>query len=581
MATYFSREQLKKKGLSSGRTRRKQRENVFIETLRTGNSVMLLLFFFFAVLSAVIVFGLGHETAIFTGEPFKVFVVSLVISGTMMVHFHSNLPATLKKNSRVLLMLLATLVQLLAFRFSVFLADSFTSSEMSRAFAFLVAPYAFSPMLMTVLLGRNHGTFVAIYAALLSGLMVPAEAALPFMIFALISGFVAVYLTHQLRRRSRLISAGAYVGFACIVLGFALGYILFPVDGTPEAWEIMGRKCLAAILVSVLTAMIVGGVLPLLEGLFGITTNSSWLELADLNHPLLKRLTLEAPGTYHHSLVVATLAEAAAESVGANPVMCRVCAYFHDIGKLNKPQYYIENVSDGVSNPHDDLTPTMSAIIVIAHVKDGIDLALKYKLKSEIIDIIREHHGTSLVQFFYYRALKQREEVENDVAEGNAREEDVPRVDEESFRYPGPRPQTKESAIISLADSVESASRSLQKPTVQKIEQLIEDIFQSRLSDGQLDRASLTLRDLATIKESFATSLRSMMHARISYPKLPEEGAKKEKKGSKTQKLKKVPEAKTKSGEPVKPVSAKTQTAKAEATRKEPVSTAGDDKPSA
>ncbi len=229
-------------------------------------------------------------------------------------------------------------------------------------------------------------------------------------------------------------------------------------------------------------------------------------------------MTIEAPGTYHHSLVVANLAESAAEAVGANATLCRVCAYFHDIGKLHKPEYFIENIGDG-ENPHDDLTPTMSALIVIAHVKDGVDLALKHKLNREIIAVIREHHGTSLVQYFYHRALKQKEDFEALVREGQERSEDVPDVDREGFRYPGPRPQTRESAIISLADAVESASRCLQKPTPQKIEQLIEELTRGRLREGQFDECPLTLQDLATIKASFYSTLRSMMHNRISYPK--------------------------------------------------------------
>jgi len=254
-----------------------------------------------------------------------------------------------------------------------------------------------------------------------------------------------------------------------------------------------------------------------------------------LNHPLLRQMTIEAPGTYHHSLVVATLAETAAEAIGASAVMCRVCSYFHDIGKMKKPSYFIENIGDG-HNPHDDLTPNMSALVVMAHVKDGVDLAIKHKMNEEIVNVIMEHHGTSLIRFFYHRALKQREEVQRQVAEGKAHDDDIPDVKEESFRYPGPKPRTRESAIISLADSVESASRSLQKPTPKKIDELIDDIFKDRLNDGQLDDAALTLADLATIKHSFAATLRSMMHSRIEYPKL-EDGEKASKPKSKTRKL--------------------------------------------
>ena len=358
-----------------------------------------------------------------------------------------------------------------------------------------------------------------------------------FVIFSMICGFVAIFLTNKVRRRSRLVMAGAGAGIACVLLATTLGQIQWPSLSSPAAeWEMLAKQVLSAVLVSTLTAVLVSGLLPLFEAAFRITTDVSWLELADLNHPLLRQMTIEAPGTYHHSLVVATLAETAAESIGAGAVMCRVCSYFHDIGKMKKPAYFIENVGDG-NNPHDDLTPSMSSLIVTAHVKDGVDLAIKHRLNEEIINVIREHHGTSLIRFFYHRALKQRDEVRKQVEEGKAHEEDIPEVKEESYRYPGPRPRTRESAIISLADSVESASRSLQKPTPKKIDELIDDIFKDRLNDGQLDDAALTLSDLATIKKSFSVTLRSMMHTRIEYPKIDEGGEKGKATKTKTRKL--------------------------------------------
>jgi cyclic-di-AMP phosphodiesterase PgpH len=229
-------------------------------------------------------------------------------------------------------------------------------------------------------------------------------------------------------------------------------------------------------------------------------------------------MTIEAPGTYHHSLVVANLAEAAAEAIGANATLCRVCSYFHDVGKLVKPEYFTENMNFE-HNPHDDLAPTMSALIILAHVKEGVDLALKHKLNHRIIDIIQEHHGTSLVYYFYQRALQQQEDARTGGKIMNMREEDIPEVREESFRYNGPKPQTKESAIISLADMVESASRSLEKPTPQKVEQLVNELFEERIADRQLDDCDLTLGDLKVIAERFRFTLMTMLHSRIAYPK--------------------------------------------------------------
>jgi putative nucleotidyltransferase with HDIG domain len=264
--------------------------------------------------------------------------------------------------------------------------------------------------------------------------------------------------------------------------------------------------------------MVVSGALPMLEAAFRITTDMSWLELTDRNHPLLLRLSLEAPGTWHHSDVVADLAEVAANKIGANGTMCRACAYFHDIGKLVKPNYFSENIV-GEDNPHDDLAPTMSALIIIAHVKEGVDLALKCGLNQQIIDVIQQHHGTSLVAYFYKRAIQQQQDAREGGKIMNIREEDIPEVREESFRYSGPKPQFRESGIISLADAVESASRSLEKPTPQKIEQLVNDIINKRIAEGQLDECDLTLRELKVAAETFRFTIQNMLHTRIKYPK--------------------------------------------------------------
>ena len=216
--------------------------------------------------------------------------------------------------------------------------------------------------------------------------------------------------------------------------------------------------------------------------------------------------------------MVASLAEAAAEKIKANATLSRVCAYFHDVGKLVKPEYFTENINED-RNPHDDLAPTMSALIIIAHVKEGVDLALKHKLNHQIIDVIQQHHGSSLVMFFYKRAQQQQEDTRAGGKIMNMREEDIPEVRQESFRYPGPIPQFKEAGIISLADAVESASRSLVKPTPQRIEQLVNDIIESRIADGQLDDCDLTLKEIRLIGESFRFSLKNILHTRIAYPK--------------------------------------------------------------
>lgn len=511
----FANSRLKQQGFSSGRKRRTRKEDAFRYALGEGLVVRISLFFLFATfVSLLVVYGTDSATRIF-GESFQAIIVVTLLTVTMLVQFYINQPQSFARNSRVLLMLVTIFTQLLLVKFSLYLGQSFS---LGSQYIFLMAPYAFAPMIMSLLLGRNHGTMAALYASLLGALLVEGGAAFKFLIFSLVCGFVTVYLTHDMRRRSRLVRAGLFVGLTGALLGFAMGEISFINQADGIDWKLIGMQSLTATLVGVLTAMVVSGILPVLESVFGITTALSWLETADLNHPLMKRMTLEAPGTYHHCLVLANLSEAAAETIGANGTKCRACSYFHDIGKLNKPEYFIEN-NDGIVNPHDELTPTMSALVIMAHVKDGVDLALKNRLNNEIVDVIREHHGTSLIYYFYHRALKLKEELEEQVKDGKAREEDVPEVSDSGFRYPGPKPRTRESAIISLADAVESASRSLAKPTLQRIEQLIEEITDSRLRENQLDECDLTLHDIALIKKSFATTLRSMMHSRIAYPK--------------------------------------------------------------
>lgn len=523
MFHFLSQRRLQSRGFSSGQKRRKLHETALSEMMRSGWQVGGLLFFTFAALVTVWIVFSSTTGSFFDGSPLRTSVVVFVISATLVVHWHVSLPHTFRHNSRITLILLVILLQLMLVKLSEYIATTFAPDG---GFRFLVEPYIFAPIIVSLLVGRRHGTFAVVYSSLFGAMTVAKEEAFYFVIYSMICGFVAIFLTNNLRRRSRLVAAGAYAGIACTLLATTLGHIHWPpLSGDPAQWELVTKQVLSAVLVSAFTAVIVGGLIPMIEAAFRITTDVSWVEMADLNHPLLKRMTIEAPGTYHHSLVVATLAETAAEAIGASAVMCRVCAYFHDIGKMKKPAYFIENIGDG-HNPHDDLTPNMSALVIMAHVKDGVDLAIKHNLNAEIVNVIQEHHGSSIIRFFYHRALKQRDEIRKQVEEGKAHEEDIPDVKEESFRYAGPRPRTREGAIISLADAVESASRSLQKPTPKKIDELIDDIFKERLNDGQLDDAALTLADLATIKHSFAATLRSMMHSRIEYPKLEENGEK-------------------------------------------------------
>jgi putative nucleotidyltransferase with HDIG domain len=257
---------------------------------------------------------------------------------------------------------------------------------------------------------------------------------------------------------------------------------------------------------SVLAGLLMTGLLPFIENLFDMQTELSLLELGDVAHPLLQELVRRAPGTYNHSINVASIAEAAADVIGANGLLVRVGAYFHDIGKMLKPGYFIENQSEG-DNRHESLLPAMSTLVIIAHVKDGADLARQHNLPNSLLDFIRQHHGTTLVEYFYNRANEQRD--------ANS---DGGKLDEGSYRYPGPKPQTKEAAVLMMADAVESAGRTLSDPTPGRLESLVHDLAMKRLLDGQFDDCGLTLQELRKVEISLIKSLSAVYHGRIKYP---------------------------------------------------------------
>jgi putative nucleotidyltransferase with HDIG domain len=261
----------------------------------------------------------------------------------------------------------------------------------------------------------------------------------------------------------------------------------------------------AGFLSGLLSSLVAMMLIPLLETLFNATTDVKLLELSNLNHPLLREMIVKAPGTYHHSLVVGSMVEAAAEQIGANPLLAKVMSYYHDIGKIEHAQYFIENQKPG-QNPHDHLSPHMSKTILISHLKDGIELGLRYKLGKPIIDGIVQHHGTTLIAYFYNKALELHDA-------------DIDSVRDEDFRYPGPKPQFREAALIMLADSIEAASRSLDEPTPMRLQNIVKNIIQRKFMDGQLDECNLTLKDLTTIEESFTKILLSIYHQRIDYPR--------------------------------------------------------------
>jgi len=313
----------------------------------------------------------------------------------------------------------------------------------------------------------------------------------------MVSGMVSIFAVHKIRTRNQVFKAIVYIAVAYLWVIVSLTALRY--DSLLDAGKIFVFNLLPnAVLAPFITFMILG----VFEKLFDITTDVTLLELSDLNHPLLKRLSLEAPGTFHHSMVVGNLAESAAKAIGANSLLARVGSYYHDVGRMEKPEYFIENQM-GASNRHNQLTPSMSALILASHVKNGIELAAENGIPRQIRDFIPEHHGTSLMKFFYSKAVENAGDSE---------------VNEATFRYPGPKPQSKETGIVMLADSVEAATRSISNPTPTKIRAFVEELVDQRFRDGELDECDLTLRDLKQIIDAFMPVLYGVFQHRIEYP---------------------------------------------------------------
>ena len=515
----FKRWKLAQQGLSSGKKRRVYAaDERFSAVIAQSLWVRWLLMLAFVLCLVSLVLWQPHDrNGKWSAEIWQQIVSAISLGATALIMLRLNHRDALRRNGVVLLLLGGLLVHLGVVCLITHWVDA---NQWRSELKLLLIPFALAPMVHSVLLGRRAGTFSAIFVSIAGTLLVPSSEMVIYLILSLAVCMSVVMLAGRVRKRAQLLRAGIYSGGISLVFALIYGRFLNS-DGILAQEQLVsdGLMCLLAFGVGFFTALVIGGLLPLLEGLFSITTNVSWLELCDLNHPLLKKMQLDAPGTFHHSLVMAALAEAAAEAIGANAVLCRACAYFHDIGKLKKPEYFIENLADGVENPHQALTPTMSALIIIAHVKDGVDLAMKYKLNPRIIDAILEHHGDSLVAYFYQKCQLLKAQEEGKVDQGLENAEDLPQVDEENFRYPGPRPRSRETGILSLADAIESASRTLKKPNPMRIRTLVDDIVRARLADGQLDDCPLSMRELTKIRESFSNTLRSMMHSRISYTK--------------------------------------------------------------
>ena len=371
------------------------------------------------------------------------------------------------------------------------------------AFAHYLLPAAAYSIALSLLLNPRMGLVGAVMISVLNALLTNFNSEV--FVYSLLGSVVATFASIGLRKRSQFLQVGSAIGLTNFFSIFSLNIL----NGVPiqEASHLGVFGIANGVLV---TISLIFMLLPILEHLFGLVTDITLLELSDLNHPLLRRMVIEAPGTYHHSLVVSTLAETACEAIGANSLLARVGGYFHDIGKIEKAEYFTENQVDKQDDRHEKLSPSMSYLVIASHVKDGIELAKKYKLKEIIMDFIPQHQGTCPVYYFYKKATTT-----------HARPDEKINIDD--YRYPGPKPQSKETAVVLLADSVEAASRSLTNITPLSIEDLVKDVINGKLIDGQLDECDLTLRDLRKIQESFVANLMAIFHTRVSYPSAPED----------------------------------------------------------
>ena len=425
------------------------------------------------------------------------FLFSLILFYAAYVFSAKNIRKFASSPKDILLMGVVLTAILLIVRLSLFVAKSVaTAFPVIPSYVYLyILPVAAGPMLVRLFLNSETAMVFAAVISLISGVFLEGNLGLAAYFF--IGGIVAAKEVRHATQRATITRAGLMLGGINVITIISL----ITLNGN---WLL--REDAFAILLGFtggqITAVMVTGVAPIFEILFGYTTNIRHLELARMDHPLLKELAMHAPGTYHHSVIIGSMVELAAEAINANPLLAKVSAYYHDIGKAKNPLYFIENMRG--ENRHDNLAPDTSAQILISHVGEGVELARKFRLGDEITEIIQQHHGTSLISYFYQRA-KETETYAH-------------KIDEKDFRYPGPKPKNKEAGLVMLADAVEAASKTIPEPTPAKIHTLVRKIINRIFTDGQLDECDLTLKDLHAIAESFNRALIGIFHQRIEYP---------------------------------------------------------------
>jgi putative nucleotidyltransferase with HDIG domain len=396
-------------------------------------------------------------------------------------------------------------------RLGIYLASIVLAVALGRMLSFdpwraEVIPLTATVMVLAIAYNQVLATLTAFVMALV--LTLSTVAGLGQFVVLMSVATTALIPLARVSSRSKLIKVGFWCGAVYFFVSWGIGIIQSPSPG--EIWSDTALlfSSLRGAGWCLVTGYLVAGSLPFIESAFGVVTDISLLEMSDISHPILQELVRRAPGTYNHSITVAAIAESAADRIGANGLLVRVGAYFHDIGKMLKPQYFVENTTGAAGNRHEHLAPAMSTLIIIGHVKDGVDLARQHNLPQPLIDFIEQHHGTTLVEYFYHEATRQAEEQHGHRADAQ----------ESAFRYPGPKPQSREAGVMMLADAVESASRTLSEPTAKRLEGLVHSIMMKRLLDGQFDESSLTLSELHIVEDSLVKSLIGIYHGRIKYP---------------------------------------------------------------
>jgi cyclic-di-AMP phosphodiesterase PgpH len=441
------------------------------------------------------------------GQVLSVIIGLLILTVVVLVSLYQFSTKNIRKfvlSQKDLLLVSTTLIGTIGlFRLFQLLTDILGGQFLSipsSSYQFLF-PIATGAMLIRIVLNSEVAIVYSLLAGYFSSVLMGNQLFL--FVFALTGSIVGAHKVAQCEQRNVIVKAGLIVGGVNVLT--ILAYHLMSGMSSPM---ILLSDLVMGFLGGILASVLVLGITPIVESLFRYTTDIKLLELANMDNPLIKDLILQAPGTYHHSVIVGSLVEAAAKSVSANPLLSRVSAYYHDIGKLKKPLYFIEN-SGSAESKHDNLTPKMSSLVLLSHVKDGIELAREHRLGQRLAHIIQQHHGTSLISYFYKKAKDQEDPEMN-----SSKEED--------FRYPGPKPQTKEAGLVMLADEVEAASRTLSDPTPSRIKNLVQKIISGVFLDGQLEECELTLKDLHKIEESFIRVLNGFFHQRIDYPAAPE-----------------------------------------------------------